>query len=207
MSESENIHAEQPAENISEATMPQQENILPRTEANSFETSTNDQIQTAAMEVHHHTHPGHHKKKWTDYFREFLMLFLAVFCGFLAEYQLEHKIQKDKELQFIKSLASDLQDDINGLEAMISFKSLAIRQLDTLMYFLNDPVLAKQNGDQLYYVGRMGPRAQPFANNSRTYLCPNGSHMAMYDDQQNYFKRLVGFLKDVEENKFVAYKK
>lgn len=38
--------------------------------------------------------------------------------------------------------------------------------------------------------------------NSRTYLCPNGSHMSMYDDQQNYFNNLIGFLKDVEENKF-----
>jgi len=38
--------------------------------------------------------------------------------------------------------------------------------------------------------------------NSRTYLCPNGSHMAMWDDQQNYFNNLIAFLKDVEENKF-----
>lgn len=43
--------------------------------------------------------------------------------------------------------------------------------------------------------------------NSRTYLCPNGSHMSMYDDQQNYFSSLIGFLKDVEENKFVPDKK
>ena len=34
--------------------------------------------------------------------------------------------------------------------------------------------------------------------NSRTYLCPNGSHISMYDDQQNYFNSLIGFLKDVE---------
>jgi len=40
---------------------------------------------TSNMEVHHHTHAGHHQKKWSDYFWEFLMLFLAVFCGFLAE--------------------------------------------------------------------------------------------------------------------------
>lgn len=40
--------------------------------------------------------------------------------------------------------------------------------------------------------------------NSRTYLCPNGSHMSMWDDQQNYFNNLVAFLKDVEERKFVA---
>ena len=38
--------------------------------------------------------------------------------------------------------------------------------------------------------------------NSRTYLCPNGSHLSMYDDQQNYFNNLIAFLKDVEENRF-----
>ena len=43
--------------------------------------------------------------------------------------------------------------------------------------------------------------------NSRTYLCPNGSHLSMYDDQQNYFTNLIGFLKDVESNKFLADKK
>lgn len=43
--------------------------------------------------------------------------------------------------------------------------------------------------------------------NSRTYLCPGGSHMAMYDDQRNYFTNLIAFLKDVEEGRFVADKK
>lgn len=43
--------------------------------------------------------------------------------------------------------------------------------------------------------------------NSRTYLCPNGSHMSMYDDQQNYFNSLIKFLKEVENNQFVADKK
>jgi hypothetical protein len=31
--------------------------------------------------------------------------------------------------------------------------------------------------------------------------------MAMYDDQNNYFSALVGFLKDVEEERFVADRK
>ena len=38
--------------------------------------------------------------------------------------------------------------------------------------------------------------------NSRLYMCPNGSHMSMYDDQQNYFNALIGFLKDVEGGRF-----
>ena len=43
------------------------------------------------MEVHAHTHTA--RKKWTHYFWEFIMLFLAVFCGFLAENQREHIIE------------------------------------------------------------------------------------------------------------------
>ena len=53
------------------------------------------------MEVHAHSHTP--RKKWTHYFWEFLMLFLAVFCGFLAEYQLEHVIEQKREKQFIKA--------------------------------------------------------------------------------------------------------
>ena len=32
----------------------------------------------------------------------------------------------------------------------------------------------------------------------RFHLCPNGSHLAMYDDQQIYFEGLIGFINDVE---------
>lgn len=40
--------------------------------------------------------------------------------------------------------------------------------------------------------------------NSRTYLCPEGSHMAMYDDQQRYFSALITFLKEVDQDSFKA---
>ena len=66
------------------------------------------------MEVHHHAHDPaspHHKKNWKSYFWEFLMLFLAVFCGFLAEYQLEHKIEKDRGKQYTYSFYEDLITD------------------------------------------------------------------------------------------------
>jgi proline iminopeptidase len=32
----------------------------------------------------------------------------------------------------------------------------------------------------------------------RFHLCPNGSHMAMYDDQETYFDGLIHFINDVE---------
>ena len=36
----------------------------------------------------------------------------------------------------------------------------------------------------------------------RYLLCDKGSHMSMYDDQQTYFKGLIGFIKDVDNKKF-----
>ena len=47
------------------------------------------------MEVHAHSHTA--GKKWTHYFWDFLMLFLAVFCGFLAENIREHSVEKHRE--------------------------------------------------------------------------------------------------------------
>jgi proline iminopeptidase len=58
----------------------------------------------------------------------------------------------------------------------------------------------EMNPEDMKKEGRMIP-------NSRTYLCPNGSHMSMYDDQRNYFTSLLGFIKDVDNNTFTADKK
>jgi proline iminopeptidase len=34
-------------------------------------------------------------------------------------------------------------------------------------------------------------------SNGRSAICPNGSHLAMWDDQAYHFDQLVGFLKSV----------
>src|SRR6186713_675118 len=70
------------------------------------------------MEVHHHAHTS--RKKWTHYFWEFLMLFLAVFCGFLAEYQLEHKIESDRGKQYIYFFYEDLLTDSSHFNDLTS---------------------------------------------------------------------------------------
>jgi proline iminopeptidase len=37
---------------------------------------------------------------------------------------------------------------------------------------------------------------------SRFNICENGSHLSMWDDQQEYFRILISFLKDVDSGKF-----
>jgi hypothetical protein len=170
MEENKNIEPQKPPQNTTEEINSTPVNFLPKaaTAATGQPQTSNIKTETPVMEVHHHGHVQE-KKKWKEYVFQFLMLFLAVFCGFLAEYQLEHKIEKDREKQFITSLVADLQDDVKSLDDMMKFEKLGITSLDTLIYLLDSPELAKQNGDQLYYVARMGPRSNPFSNNSRTF--------------------------------------
>src|SRR5512141_256211 len=69
------------------------------------------------MEVHHHSHTS--RKKWTHYFWEFLMLFLAVFCGFLAENFREHYVERNREKEYLRSMLEELKYDTAQCNAAI----------------------------------------------------------------------------------------
>jgi len=89
------------------------------------------------MEVHAHTHTA--RKKWTHYFWEFLMLFLAVFCGFLAEYQLEHKIERDREKIYMQNMLDDLKTD-TAIYSDYAARNAVVRDLvDTLTFLIKRP--------------------------------------------------------------------
>ena len=81
-------------EHSDNSTNNQSESFSDELTPNTNQETSSKNKEPQNMEVHHHTHDPfatHHKKNFLSYFWEFLMLFLAVFCGFLAEYQLEHK--------------------------------------------------------------------------------------------------------------------
>jgi|CXWL01.1.fsa_nt_gi hypothetical protein len=117
------------------------------------------------MEVHAHSHTP--RKKWTHYFWEFLMLFLAVFCGFLAEYQLEHKIEKDREKQFIISLEKDLTDDTIILKSQSNLYKANVERLDSFLHLLCVENIKGHEGE-LYYLARRASRGDVLALHDRT---------------------------------------
>ncbi len=118
------------------------------------------------MEVHHHgNHSG--KKTWRSYFWEFLMLFLAVFCGFLAEYQLEHMIEKDREISYIKTYIEDLKSDTASINRLIKFREGKRLRMDSLMQLLESEQ-TKGHENDLYYLGRTLIRTANFISNDRT---------------------------------------
>jgi len=100
------------------------------------------------MEVHAHTHTP--RKKWTHYFWEFLMLFLAVFCGFLAEYQLEHKIEKHRAKEYALSLYRDLTADTLAFNQTISNLNICTRNIDTLITLLGKKEELPKNTKNIY---------------------------------------------------------
>jgi hypothetical protein len=86
------------------------------------------------MEVHAHTHTA--RKKWTHYFWEFLMLFLAVTLGFFVENQREHYIEKQRAKEFARTLAFDIASDTANMTYIINRINTQIKNTDSLAAYL-----------------------------------------------------------------------
>jgi len=161
------------------------------------------------MEVHHHTHTesppaGRTGKKWKHYFWEFLMLFLAVFAGFLAENQREHFVEKQREKQYIVSFAEDLVADTTEINARINDCDQYINAADSLTLLLESPDPNK-SANNIYYFLRYVHRSRPFTVNDRTIVQLRNaggmrlvSDKAVSDSMLSYY-RAVDFLKWIFE--------
>ena len=150
----------------------QQEEIIspediPVTEAEELKTE-NDKPKTDQMEVHHHSHAGHGKKTWKDYFWEFLMLFLAVFCGFLAEYYLEHRIEKERGKQFIESFYEDLKTDTAKISVNTKIDEEKVLALNSLTNCYDAVSANRSNTACLLEVIRASSVNRPFMRTDRT---------------------------------------
>src|SRR4026207_1832081 len=110
------------------------------------------------MEVHAHTHTA--RKKWTHYFWEFLMLFLAVFCGFLAENFREHQVEHRREKKYIISLIKDVELDITSLQQSAAIRRMYINYYDSLVYLLKNYTDSGLN--DIYFYARHSGRTTEF---------------------------------------------
>jgi len=85
------------------------------------------------MEVHHHPHLPHgEKKKWKEYFLEFLMIFLAVTLGFFAEGLRENISNHHREKQYMQSMIEDLKKDTAAITKEIASSLYIARGLDSV---------------------------------------------------------------------------
>ena len=126
------------------------------------------------MEVHAHTHTA--RKKWTHYFWEFLMLFLAVFCGFLAENQREHIVEHQREKKYMKSMLADLAADtvfINDEEE--DSKSIVQWQTSMQKDLYSDSVFEKVKTAYNQYAGYFRLLTPRFNDQTITQLRNSGN--------------------------------
>lgn len=130
------------------------------------------------MEVHPHTHTE--RKKFKHYLWEFLMLFLAVFCGFLAEYKLEQVLEHKRAKEFASSMINDLSADTSELKEYIKYMNYSVSNVDTLLDLLstNDPKSIATG--KLYYYGLFGGTPQTFVPNDATIQQMKGSGSLRY---------------------------
>jgi hypothetical protein len=122
------------------------------------------------MEVHAHTHSasGGARKKWTHYFWEFLMLFLAVFCGFLAENIREHKVEHLRAKEFAKSLVEDFQNDTIEITTQKKRSGIYIAITDSLLK-LSKTKLEGRNAAEFSFYTRFMYWTAPLLWNRTTF--------------------------------------
>ena len=107
------------------------------------------------MEVHQHTHTP--RRKWTHYFWEFFMLFLAITLGFFVENQREHYIEAQREKKYMRNLVHDLARDTVNYNTSIALRLERERQAHQLITMLYSSDRNKFLAD-LYYFARQMPR-------------------------------------------------
>lgn len=118
-----------------------------------------------SMDVHHHSHTA--RRKWSHYFWEFFLLFLAVFLGYLAEMRLEHTIEHQREKKFVRMMVEDLAADTSELQRIDSLRKKRESLLDSLIDALADPGAAARSA-RIYRLTGLTDNYESFLRNDRT---------------------------------------
>ncbi len=118
------------------------------------------------MEVHAHTHTA--RKKWTHYFWEFLMLFLAVFCGFLAENKREHIVEAHRAKVYAKALLEDLAKDTTEILDVISEDKLILTCFDSICAIVHQGIKNNRVPGSFYYYSGLGTTSATVVWNNTT---------------------------------------
>ncbi len=153
------------------------------------------------MEVHAHSHTE--RKKWTHYLWEFLMLFLAVFCGFLAENQREHMIEHRRVKESMKEIVENLKyDTVRCRLNAITNVEVALG-IDSLRSELKKAISGQVNGNALYYfiLRYLGEIGQAVFNTSAITELKNSGSLRLIEN-----KKIVVGMADYYERKVFAAK-
>ncbi len=155
------------------------------------------------MEVHQHAHTP--RKKWTHYFWEFFMLFLAVTLGFFVENQREHFIEHKREKQYIQSFYEDLTADEYDLQNNIQYLRAQVQDADSLQILLKNATTT-QPANHIYMYLREITRSSLalFYPNDRTIVqLRNAGGMRLIKNKA-VSDSMVGYYRTIEIIQFLS---
>jgi hypothetical protein len=104
------------------------------------------------MEVHHHPNLLHEKKPWKEYLLEGMMIFLAVFMGFIAENVREHIVEKNRVKDYVKEMVENLKYDTVRCDKNVARNALAMVGMDSLRAEVKQAIAGHIDGNKLYYL-------------------------------------------------------
>ena len=122
------------------------------------------------MEVHHHPDLHHKKKKFSEYFLEFLMIFLAVTMGFIAENLREGRSERMKGKEYVIGLVRDLQQDTANLKVYIRRNQMKVAGIDTLLTLAGQDISTPANRQMFYRCCRQYMMSVDFFKNTDVTL-------------------------------------
>ena len=93
------------------------------------------------MEIHaQHLHKAPGKNFW-HYFFEFLMLFIAVFCGFLAENLRVHRVENERAEGLAKNLYKEIVSDSIIVQQMMDVRTVKEKECSYFISYVKDSSL------------------------------------------------------------------
>jgi hypothetical protein len=150
------------------------------------------------MEVHRHPHHVTHKKKWGEYLLEFLMLFLAVFLGFVAENIREHAVENDRAKEYAVSLVQDLQNDTTAINVQVKSGNIYIAITDSLLQLSNSR-LEGRNAAEFSFYTRFMYWTSPLTWNRVTFEQIKSSGSLRYFKNYKLLEKLMKYNELVNE--------
>jgi hypothetical protein len=202
-------------EHIDNPTNTESENFTVEIIPTKDTQTINPNQESNNMEVHHHPDLHHKKKHLKEYFLEFIMIFLAVSMGFVAENLREERIEHNKAKEFAISLIKDLENDNNFIKNSKKLRVWREKKLDSLSNMLSKPLIPLEYNN-VYYFSQFLFNRLAFPSNDATFQGMKSSGSMRYFKSLKLQSQIYGYyvinsyLKDdnnvIEENETEAYK-
>jgi len=142
------------------------------------------------MEVHHH--PEVEKKGFKEYLLEGLMIFLAVFMGFVAENIRESITEHKRAAEFAQSYYEDIKKDTAEISRTLRFGAHKIAATDSLLQSVRmEPGLGRDS--MVAYKGAIATKVLPFEPSSGSFEATKASGAV-----RNFKQRMISLMNEYD---------